>query len=141
LPHARQREPIAARQFRGAVTEKAAAPTAPGNDLVDKPARERGEHLAHRQSLAEDSGKIGCAALDGAGNRPQQQITLAAECRVKARPAQPGDGAKLVERGALVAFAPERVERAVHRGINVELARTRHQTGNHSIFDYGLYSP
>src|SRR5215471_5452498 len=58
LPHARQGCAVAARQFGGTIAEKAAAPSRPGNDLLNELPSERRESFAHRHRLRQDCGNV-----------------------------------------------------------------------------------
>jgi hypothetical protein len=63
-----------------------------------------------------------CPELDVAVDRPQQQVAFASERGVKARSAQAGGAAQIVERRRFVALAPKGLHRAVERVIEVEFA-------------------
>jgi hypothetical protein len=116
----------AARQFGGAVAEKAAAPAGAGDDLIDELPGQSRERVANRQRPRQDFGDPRVALLDVAIDRSQQQAALAPERGVEARAAQAGDLAQVVERGRLVALAPEHLHRAIERGVGIELSGTGH---------------
>ncbi len=95
-----------------------------------------------RQRTRERFNELGHAPLDIAIDRPQQQLSLAAERRIKAGPAETRRLAQIVERGGLIALGPKQFHRAFQRGIRVELTGTGHRAFHKPVSDnYGPYSP